>query len=169
MEIPRRAGCDAGKQGVPIRRARYTRLLRAGFRLRSRIRFTNSLTPLRMTVVFLLTFSAFASGTTYYVSSSSGNDANNGTLSSAPWATLAHVNAQTFQPGDSILFKRGDVWNESLVPPSSGTQGNPIAFDAYGTGAPPNFTGWNAISTQWANLGGNAWKASVPSTYTTVK
>ncbi len=55
---------------------------------------------------------------------------------------MAHVNGQTFLPGDSILFKRGDVWNESLVPPSSGSSGNPITFDAYGTGAPPNLTGY---------------------------
>ena len=45
------------------------------------------------------------------------------------------MNGQTFQPGDSILFKRGDVWNESLTPGSSGSLGNPIKFDAYGSGS----------------------------------
>ncbi len=89
---------------------------------------------------------ALASGarmwaTTYYVSSSTGNDANAGTSTSVPWKTIAHVNGQTFQPGDSILFKRGDVWNESLAPGSSGSLGNPIKFDAYGSGAAPNLNG----------------------------
>jgi hypothetical protein len=112
---------------------------------------------------------AGAMATTYYVSSSLGNDANAGTSSSAPWQTLAHVNAQTFNPGDSILLHRGDVWNESLVPPSSGTAGNPITFDAYGVGAPPNFTGYYQMPTSgWINVTGNAWKAPLPAGYTTV-
>lgn len=112
---------------------------------------------------------ALASATTYYVSSSSGSDANSGTSSTAAWQTIAHVNAQTFQPGDFILFKRGDAWNESLVPPSSGTSASPIAFDAYGTGAPPNLTGYYPVpSSEWIFIGSNAWKAPLPSTYSTV-
>jgi hypothetical protein len=113
--------------------------------------------------------SHFVSATTYYVSSSTGSDANSGTSSSTAWQTIAHVNGQSFNPGDSILFKRGDVWNESLAPPSSGSSGNPIAFDAYGTGAAPNLTGYYAVpTTAWVLVTGNAWKAPVPSTYTTV-
>lgn len=112
---------------------------------------------------------ALAPATTYYVSSSSGSDSNSGTSSSAAWQTIAHINAQTFQPGDSILFKRGDVWNESLVPPSSGTSSNPITFDAYGTGAPPNLTGYYPVpSSSWIFVSGNAWKAPLPATYSTV-
>ena len=114
-----------------------------------------------------LRMSAWA--TTYYVSSSTGNDGNNGTSSSTAWQTLGKVNAQTLQPGDLVLLKRGDVWNESLVPSGSGVSGNPIAFDAYGTGAAPNLTGYYAVpSNAWVNLGNNAWKAAVPATYTTI-
>jgi hypothetical protein len=117
----------------------------------------------------MLILSAGASGTTYYVSSSAGSDANSGTSASTPWQTIAHVNGQTFSPGDSILFKRGDVWNESLAPASSGTSGNPIAFDAYGSGAAPNLTGYYAVpSSGWVHVTGNAWKAQVPATYTTI-
>ena len=143
-------------------------------RLRKTIRFANRLAPLRMTraacgFLLLLILSAGAGATTYYVSSSTGSDANNGTSVSTPWQTIAHVNAQTFQPGDSILFKRGDVWNESLAPPSSGSSGNPITFDAYGTGAAPNLTGYYAVpSSAWVHVTGNAWKAPVPATYTTI-
>ncbi|MFZ0817878.1 MAG: hypothetical protein WAM78_20305 [Candidatus Sulfotelmatobacter sp.] len=86
-----------------------------------------------------------------------------------PWKTITQVNAQTFSPGDSILFKRGDVWNESLVPPSSGTSGNPIVFDAYGTGAAPNLTGYYAVpSSAWVHVSGNAWKSPLPATYSTI-
>jgi hypothetical protein len=119
--------------------------------------------------VAMLVCGAAAWGTTYYVSSSLGNDGNSGTASGTPWQTLAHVNAQTFLPGDSILLRRGDVWNESLVPPSSGAPGNPISFDAYGTGAPPNLTGYYAVpASAWVLVTGNAWKARVPTTYSTV-
>jgi hypothetical protein len=110
-----------------------------------------------------------AAATTYYVSSSAGNDANNGTSSSTPWQTVAQVNGQTFLPGDSVLFKRGDVWNESLAPPSSGSSGSPIKFDAYGAGPAPNLTGYYAVpASAWTVVSGNVWKATLPAGYTTI-
>lgn len=160
---------------VPIK-ARDSAKGQGVLRLRKTIRFADRLAPLRMTgpevgaaVLLLVMVCANASATTYYVSSSVGNDANNGTSSSTPWQTVGHVNGQTFSPGDSVLFKRGDVWNESLAPASSGSSGNPIAFDAYGTGAAPNLTGYYAVpSSAWVLVTGNAWKAPVPSTYTAI-
>jgi hypothetical protein len=143
-------------------------------RLRETIRFANHFAPLRMTAMRLVVLLALAGSarmwaTTYYVSSSTGSNSNNGTTALTAWQTIAHVNGQTFQPGDSILFKRGDVWNESLVPPSSGSSGSPIAFDAYGTGAAPNLTGYYAVPTNaWVLVTGNAWKAPVPATYTAI-
>jgi hypothetical protein len=118
-----------------------------------------------MTTLLVFTLSGVAAGTTYYVSSSQGNDANSGTSATAAWQTIAHVNAQTFQPGDSVLFRRGDVWNESLAPASSGASGNPITFDAYGTGPAPNLTGYYAVpASAWVQVYGftNAWKAQLP-------
>ena len=143
-------------------------------RLRETTRCASRLAPLRMTrlwvgVLVLSVFSGRAGGTTYYVSSSSGSDAGSGTSAASAWQTIAHVNGQTFQPGDSILFKRGDVWNESLAPASSGSSGSPITFDAYGTGAAPNLTGYYAVpSSAWALVTGNAWKAPLPATYSTI-
>ncbi|HXY78863.1 MAG TPA: hypothetical protein VEH47_08615 [Candidatus Acidoferrales bacterium] len=155
VRIPGQAGGGADKHEVP--------------RLGGTIRCANRAAALGMTVLSLFALSGRAAGTTYYVSSSQGNDANSGTASSAAWQTIGHVNAQTFQPGDSILFRRGDVWNESLAPPSSGTSANPITFDAYGTGPAPNLTGWYAVpANAWINLGNNAWKAQLPTTYTTI-
>ena len=123
----------------------------------------------KILVFVFLVWSGLASATTYYVSSSTGGDTNNGTSASTPWQTIAHVNGQTFQPGDSILFKRGDVWNESLAPPSSGTSGNSITFDSYGSGAAPNLTGYYAVPhSAWLHVTGNAWKAQLPATYGTI-
>jgi hypothetical protein len=65
-----------------------------------------------------------------------------------PWKTIAHVNAQRFNPGDSILFNRGDTWREQLSVPSSGSQGNPVIFGAYGAGALPIISGGN-LETGW--------------------
>lgn len=53
--------------------------------------------------------------------------------------TTAPVTA-SFQPGDSILFKRGETWEEQIVVPSSGTEGNVITYGSYGTGAAPAFS-----------------------------
>jgi hypothetical protein len=120
-------------------------------------------------VILLLEFSALAEATTYYVSSSAGSDSNNGTSAGTAWQTVAKVNAQTLLPGDSVLFRRGDVWNESLVPSASGAAGNPITFDAYGTGAAPNLTGYYAVpSSAWVLVSGNAWKAALPAGFTAV-
>lgn len=154
VEIPQNAGTIRGKVAIP--------------RLRKAIRVANRFAPLGVTVL-LLAIAVPVFATTYYVSSSMGSDSNNGTSSSSAWQTIAHVNAQTFQPGDSILFKRGDVWNESLATPSSGTAGNPITFDAYGTGAAPNLTGYYAVpASAWVHVSGNAWKGPLPSTYSTI-
>ena len=100
--------------------------------------------------------------TVFYVSSSSGLDTNPGTISQ-PWQTLSHVNAHTFVAGTSVLFNRGDTWRNDgcatssgaqLSPSSSGATGNPIVFDAYGTGANPVIDGSIDLSTT------GAWQAS---------
>lgn len=128
---------------------------------------------LRMTVIGVIAaialFDSGASASTYYVSSSTGSDSNSGTSVSAAWQTVGKVNSQTFAAGDSVLFKRGDVWNESLAPGSSGGAGNPITFDAYGAGPAPNLTGYYAVpAAAWVLVSGNAWKAALPSNYSTV-
>ena len=100
--------------------------------------------------------SAVCSGTCYYVSAA-GSDSNAGTSPSTAWLTVAHVNARSFNPGDGIFFRRGDTWNEQLIPPSSGSNGNPIQFGAYGSGAPPLFDG---IETLYG------WSSPTPNIYT---
>jgi parallel beta-helix repeat protein len=89
-------------------------------------------------LVVLLAVSMHAFAATYYVSNT-GDDHAAGTTADAAWKTVAHVNAQTFMPGDSILFKRGDIWREVLRAPSSGSPEAAIKFGAYGTGEIPVF------------------------------
>ena len=112
------------------------------------------------------TTSAATANRGWYFSSSTGNDnTGNGTLAS-PYQTLIKlqnlitINNVTFQPGDSVLFKRGDVFTNGYDGTSgqfkyvscswivdqvggytapSGTAAKPIIITGYGVGAKPNF------------------------------
>lgn len=54
---------------------------------------------------------------TYYVDATGGNDAWPGT-EAQPWQTIAKVNGEAFNAGDSVLFKRGETWaGTTLVSP----------------------------------------------------
>ena len=82
-----------------------------------------------------------ASAATYYVSSSTGNDAWTGQAASpdgttGPWKTLAKASME-YAPGDRILLKCGDTWNEELRPKGNGTPDQPIFIGAYGEGNKP--------------------------------
>jgi len=99
---------------------------------------------------------------TYYVDNVSGLDSNSGTSTSTPWATIAHVGSQTFAPGDSILFKKGDTWHEQLNVPSSGTLGKPITFGVYGaSGVAPIIDGANVVVAPWSHYKGNIYVARI--------
>jgi surface protein len=50
----------------------------------------------------------------------------------------------TLNPGDQVLFKRGDSFPGTLTITKSGSLGLPITFGAYGTGAKPIFSGTGA-------------------------
>jgi len=122
----------------------------------------------RWIAVAMLGVCVNAGATSYYVSNG-GADGNNGTSAGTAWRTLAHVNAQTFNPGDTIYLQRGGIWREPLIPPSSGTSGNSIKFDAYGSGAAPIITAATPIpfiEGSWVHVeggSGNTWKAAIPS------
>src|ERR1035437_3855323 len=91
------------------------------------------------------TASTSASATTYYVANN-GNDANSGTTTSLPWKTISKVNSITFNPGDIILFRRGDTWSEILTPQGSGNTSSPITYDAYGSGNLPIIDGGTTLN-----------------------
>jgi len=86
----------------------------------------------------------------YYVDATLGDDSNPGTQSQ-PWKTISKVNSSSFNPGDKIYFKRGEVWREQLTVPSSGEEGNPITFGAYGSGDKPIISALEEVpSEDWS-------------------
>lgn len=77
---------------------------------------------------------------TFYISSSSGNDANDGLTPARAWRSITKVNATNLVAGDTVLFKRGDVF-EGEITSESGSVGKPIVFMAYGAGNNPVISG----------------------------
>jgi hypothetical protein len=82
-----------------------------------------------------------ANAATYYVSQSTGDDSLDGLAAAkaganGPWKTLAKASTE-YKPGDSILLKKGDTWNEELTPKGSGTPEKPILISSYGQGNKP--------------------------------
>jgi len=83
-----------------------------------------------------------ARAATYYVSRSTGNDAWTGRAgepsgTDGPWKTLAKASTVACAPGDRILLKCGETWNEELRPKGQGTAKTPIVIGSYGKGAKP--------------------------------
>ena len=64
-----------------------------------------------------------------------------------PWNSLEPVNARTFQPGEAVLLKRGSTCTgQELAPKGSGSDGNPVSVDAYGSGAKPKLAGEGKVT-----------------------
>jgi hypothetical protein len=106
---------------------------------------------------------ASPAATTYYVSSSSGDDANNGLSEGTPFATINKVNSLNLQPGDRIYFKCGDIWRaEQLVLSKSGTASAPIEFNSYPLGCAnkPVLSGSRPIGG-WVLESGNVYRADL--------
>ncbi|MDM7925247.1 MAG: right-handed parallel beta-helix repeat-containing protein, partial [bacterium] len=81
-----------------------------------------------------------ASCSVYYVDSSNGNDAAAGRTPSEAWKTLSRVNDAELLPGDSVLFRRGDVFRGQLIP-VSGSEAGDVIYGAYGAGRKPRLLG----------------------------
>lgn len=101
------------------------------------IKFTTMLA-----VMALAGAAQMAGATNYYVSCSMGNDRYDGlsaklTGVQGPWKTLAKASGVIYQPGDRLLLKCGDVWNEELALNGDGSATRPITIASYGTGDRP--------------------------------
>jgi len=88
-----------------------------------------------------------STATTYYVNSSTGNDANAGTSTDKAWKSLTKVNSAALVPGDRVLFARGGSWTGKLTVSKSGTSGATILIGAYGSGNAPIVTGASSCAT----------------------
>lgn len=93
-------------------------------------------------LTILLFLAGITHATNYYVDASTTLTTQNGSLAS-PWKTLSQVNSNmsSFLPGDIISFKKGGTYPGQLNVNRSGSAGNPITFNAYGTGNAPIFSG----------------------------
>jgi len=78
-----------------------------------------------------------APAATYHVSSSGGNDSNDGLSPASAWRSFTNVNDRRFSAGSSILLKRGDVWYDELNLRGNGTPGVTNELGAYGSGPRP--------------------------------
>ena len=81
-----------------------------------------------------------ATGTTYYVDSKSGSDSNDGTSESKAFKTLDKVNALDLEPGDTVLLKKGSVFEDQALKftkEDSGTAEAPVKISTYGEGDKP--------------------------------
>jgi len=68
-----------------------------------------------------------APGTTWYVNSVTGSDANDGLSAGSAWQTMAKVNGKTFGPGDVVRFQ-GTITDQMMGDPGDGTSSWPIVL-----------------------------------------
>jgi hypothetical protein len=99
---------------------------------------------------------AEAANTNYYVSASTGNDGNSGTLAS-PFKTINKC-AQTADDGDKCIIATG-TYRETVTPANSGTSTAPISFEA-APGATVVVSG-TEILTGWTQHAGNIYSAPI--------
>lgn len=105
-----------------------------------------------------------AEGQTFYVDPINGNDNNSGLSEGAAWKSVPKVNAHSFQPGDSVLFKSGEVYHDPLRITAMGTESAPITIGSFGDGANPRFDGSVELRTAvWTETspGSGVWTTPV--------
>jgi hypothetical protein len=105
---------------------------------------------------------AVSSANNIYYVSTSGSNSNDGLSTTSPIKTLSKINSLSLKAGDSVLFKRGDIWREPFkYIGASGEASSPITFGAYGEGTKPKFYGSINGDEQsfWKSLGNNRWES----------
>jgi len=76
-------------------------------------------------------------GQFYYIDRTKGDNKAIGKTINEAWKDFSILEKISFEAGDKILLKRGEVWNQTLFPPKGGNEKEPIVFDAYGSGLRP--------------------------------
>ncbi len=118
---------------------------------------------IKQLVLLLLLGAPLTCASDYYVDCNYGSNGNSGTSPQSAWRTMLEVGISSFQPGDTINLRRDCTWNESLTPPSSGSNGSLIKIDSYGNGQPPHLTGYLPIAARWWTQVGSThvWSATL--------
>jgi len=106
-------------------------------------------------------------GKNYYFSTLTGDDSR--TLAQAqnpstPWKTINKLNSifTSLLPGDSVLFKRNEIFSGSIQVQKSGSSTLPIVISAYGTGNNPVITGFISL-TGWVSSGNGVFQTNAAS------
>lgn len=86
-----------------------------------------------------------ANATNYYFANK-GKDSNKGINKQSAWKSIAKINGLKLKAGDSILLKRGDVFEGSILLNQSGLINKLIVISAYGTGKSPILTGAKLVN-----------------------
>ncbi len=111
-------------------------------------------------IVSLVPFAAItvsAESKVYYVAAD-GNDSNSGFSADAP-LSLAAINEITLYGGDTVLFKRGDIFYGLFNPIVENTSDESrVEVGAYGNGDLPILSGAKIISKAWEDAGNGFYK-----------
>jgi len=84
-----------------------------------------------------------------------GSDAADGLSHATAWQNPdVKITGGSFSPGDRFKFERGYDQYAHFTPPSSGSAGNPIIFESYGSGSDPKCRG-DIAASGWNDEGGN--------------
>lgn len=73
-------------------------------------------------------------GVSYYVDATNGSDQHDGSSESSAWKTLERAQKVALNPGDQILFKRGEQFEGILDISAHGSSTQPIIIGVYGEG-----------------------------------
>ena len=97
----------------------------------------------KITIIILLILNVLnLKSQVYYVSSSTGNDFNDGLSIQTPFQSIEKLNSIVFDAGDTIYFKSGDYWEGMFWIKGSGSSSQPIVIDVYGGDVKPIINGF---------------------------
>lgn len=102
---------------------------------------------------------------TYYFSVSSGSDnysEEQAQSQATPWKSVSKLNSimSLLQPGDKVLFKRGEKFFGTIKVGTSGVNGMPVTFGSYGSGNTKPILDCRIQLESWTSLGGNVWECA---------
>lgn len=116
-------------------------------------------------IIFIVSF-YYGGASNYYFSTEFGNDSRSFVQAQnplTPWKTIDKLNTilSSIQAGDSILFKRGEVFYGGVKLFNLNTGLTPIVFSSYGDGTQPVISGLKTLSG-WTQLGNGIYESSIP-------
>lgn len=109
-----------------------------------------------------------ATNQTWFVDAVRGDDSNSGADETHAWRTLAHVSSAALGPGDTVRFRRGQVFRGTLAlgenqyAHSNGSENGLLVVSTWGEGAKPIFLASERLDqpADWVDEGGDVWRSA---------